>query len=41
VLYRFPKPLNVLPGDLIPLNVRHYRTQITVDLVEEEWRQNA
>jgi hypothetical protein len=41
VLYRFPKPLNVAPGDLIPLIVRHYRTQITVDLVEEEWRQNS
>jgi predicted RNA methylase len=41
VLYRFPKPINVAPGDLIPLNVRHYRTQITVDLIEEEWRQRA
>jgi type II protein arginine methyltransferase len=41
VVYRFPKPINVAPGDLIPLNVRHYRTQITVDLVEEEWRQHA
>jgi type II protein arginine methyltransferase len=39
VLYRFPKPLNVAPGDLIPLKVSHYRTQMTVDLVEEEWRQ--
>ena len=38
VLYRFPKPLSVSPGDLIPLRVAHYRTQITVDLVEEEWR---
>ena len=37
VLYRFPKPVTVAPGDLIPLIVRHYRTQITVDLVEEEW----
>jgi len=40
VLYRFPKPVNVAPGDLIPLVVRHYRTQITVDLVEEEWRKS-
>ena len=39
VLYRFPKPITVAPGDLIPLKISHYRTQITVDLVEEEWRQ--
>jgi len=38
VAYRFPKPINVSPGDLVPLQVRHYRTQMTVDLVEEEWR---
>lgn len=38
VLYRFPKPITVTPGDLVPLNVAHYRTQITVDLVEAEWR---
>jgi type II protein arginine methyltransferase len=41
VLYRFPQPINVAPGDLVPLNVRHYRTQITVDLVEAEWRQSS
>jgi hypothetical protein len=35
VVYRFPKPITVAPGDLVPLVVRHYRTQITVDLVEE------
>jgi len=38
VAYRFAKPINVSPGDLVPLQVRHYRTQLTVDLVEEEWR---
>ena len=38
VVYRFAKPINVVPGDLIPLIVRHYRTQLTVDLIEEEWR---
>ena len=38
VLYRFPKPITVAPGDLVPLRVYHYRTQMTVDLVEEEWR---
>jgi len=37
VAYRFAKPFNVSPGDLVPLSVRHYRTQLTVDLVEEEW----
>ena len=41
VIYRFPKPITVAPGDLVPLGVRHYRTQITVDLVEEEWRQSS
>ena len=41
VAYRFARPLNVVPGDLVPLQVRHYRTQITVDLVEEEWRSFA
>jgi type II protein arginine methyltransferase len=41
VVYRFPKPISVTPGDLVPLGVRHYRTQITVDLVEEEWRQSS
>jgi len=41
VVYRFPKPITVTPGDLVPLGVRHYRTQITVDLVEEEWRQSS
>ena len=41
VVYRFPKPITVAPGDLVPLVVRHYRTQITVDLVEEEWRPSA
>jgi type II protein arginine methyltransferase len=40
VVYRFPKPITVSAGDLVPLGVRHYRTQITVDLVEEEWRQS-
>jgi hypothetical protein len=41
VVYRFPKPLNVVAGDLVPINVRHYRTQISVDLIEEEWRPQA
>jgi type III protein arginine methyltransferase len=41
VVYRFPKPINVVAGDLVPVNVRHYRTQISVDLIEEEWRPRA
>jgi hypothetical protein len=31
VLYRFPKPIPVTAGGVVPLLVRHYRTQITVE----------
>src|SRR5262245_36044217 len=41
VVYRFANPINVSPGDLIPLKVHHYRTQVTVDLAEDEWRRFA
>jgi SAM-dependent methyltransferase len=34
VVYRFAKPLPVQPGDSVPLLIRHYRTQITVELAE-------
>jgi Tfp pilus assembly protein PilF len=32
VVYRFPKPLPVQAGDRVPLLIRHYRTQLTVEL---------
>jgi type II protein arginine methyltransferase len=34
VVYRFAKPLPVRPGDSVPLLVRHYRTQLTVELAD-------
>ncbi|MSP94741.1 MAG: tetratricopeptide repeat protein [Alphaproteobacteria bacterium] len=34
ILYRFPEVLQVKPGDVIRLNVRHDRTHISVDFVE-------
>jgi type II protein arginine methyltransferase len=34
VVYRFARPLPVQPGDSVPLLIRHYRTQITVELAD-------
>jgi predicted nicotinamide N-methyase len=34
VLYRFPRPVPVKPGDAVTVSVRHDRTQVTVDLAE-------
>jgi hypothetical protein len=34
ILYRFPHPITVKPGDFIRLVVRHDRAQISIDLVE-------
>jgi 16S rRNA G966 N2-methylase RsmD len=34
ILYRFPRPLRVNAGDVVPLSVKHNRTQISVDLIE-------
>ena len=34
VIYRFPRPVPVAPGDVVSVNVRHDRKQITVDLAE-------
>jgi Tfp pilus assembly protein PilF len=34
VVYRFPKPLSVQAGDRVTLLVKHYRTQLTVELAQ-------
>jgi len=34
IIYRFPRPIRVNTGDVIPLSVKHNRTQISVDLIE-------
>jgi type II protein arginine methyltransferase len=34
ILYRFPRPLRVNAGDVIPLTVKHNRNQLSVDLIE-------
>jgi Arginine methyltransferase oligomerization subdomain len=34
VVYRFVRPRTVVPGDIVSLNVRNHRNQLTVNLVE-------
>ena len=34
LLHRFPKLLRVQPGDVVPIVVRHDRSQVNIDLVE-------
>jgi predicted nicotinamide N-methyase len=34
IFYRFAKPLPVKPGDTVPLLVKHFRTQFTVELAD-------
>ncbi len=34
IVHRFPKPVTVAPGDIVPILFRHDRTQIGVDLLD-------
>jgi len=34
IVHRFPKPVTVAPGDVVPVLFRHDRTQIGIDLLE-------
>ncbi len=34
IVHRFPRPLAVKPGDIVPVIFRHDRTQIAIDLLE-------
>ena len=34
IVHRFPKPVTVAPGDVVPILFRHDRTQIGIDLLD-------
>ncbi len=34
IVHRFPKPVTVAPGDIVPVLFRHDRTQIGIDLLD-------
>ena len=34
IVHRFPKPITVAPGDIVPVLFRHDRTQIGIDLLD-------
>jgi type II protein arginine methyltransferase len=34
IVHRFPKPVTVAPGDIVPILFRHDRTQIGIDLLD-------